>query len=152
MAWYRNLQFLNDWKSTIFELLAAPGALETLAKGGGRSHPPFGRVSGAAGAAQPPKMIDLQSLFFKFVLGLILFYPLMAAQPPRATRTRWGRRPPPFLDGQRTRSDLLHFGCCRGFAVLKSLVFRGLNGPLIPGSLEKMGGGVAPHLFRWVSR
>ncbi len=41
---------------------AAPGAPETLAKGGVRGPPPFGRASGAPGAAQTPKMTDFRSL------------------------------------------------------------------------------------------
>ena len=40
----------------------APGALETLQKGGGRGPPPFARVSGAPGAAQPPKISELRHL------------------------------------------------------------------------------------------
>ncbi len=44
------------------EVWAAPGAPETLAKGGGRSPPPSGMVSRAPGAAQIPKMTDLRSL------------------------------------------------------------------------------------------
>ncbi len=43
-------------------VLAAPGAPETLAKGGGRSPPPVGSVSGAPGATQTPKMIDFRPL------------------------------------------------------------------------------------------
>jgi hypothetical protein len=35
--------------------LGGPGGPETLAKGGGRSPPPYGRVSGTPGAAQTPK-------------------------------------------------------------------------------------------------
>ncbi len=53
------LELFKDWKSVICGVLRARGAPETLAKGGGRSLP---RVSGAPGAAQTPKMSDLQSL------------------------------------------------------------------------------------------
>ena len=56
------LDFFKDWKSVILGVWMAPGALETLQKGGGRSPPPFARVSGAPGAAQTPKMTDFQSL------------------------------------------------------------------------------------------
>ncbi len=45
----------------IFGVWVAPGALETLQKGGGRSPPPFASVSGVPGAAQTPKMIGFQS-------------------------------------------------------------------------------------------
>ncbi len=53
---------IKDWKSVIVGVWVAPGALETLQEGGGRSTPPFARVSGAPGAAQTPKMADFQSL------------------------------------------------------------------------------------------
>jgi hypothetical protein len=43
------------------ELWAAPGAPETIAKGGGRSPPPSGMVSRAPEAAQTPQMADLRS-------------------------------------------------------------------------------------------
>ena len=38
------LRIFKDWKSVIFGVWVAPGALETLQKGGGRSPPPFARV------------------------------------------------------------------------------------------------------------
>ena len=34
------LEFVKDWKSVILGVWVAPGALETLQKGGGRSPPP----------------------------------------------------------------------------------------------------------------
>ncbi len=46
-----------------FEVFRGPvGVLETLPKGGGRSPPPSGMVSGAPGAAQTPKMTEFQPL------------------------------------------------------------------------------------------
>jgi hypothetical protein len=48
-------KILKDRKSVSFGVWAAPGAPETLPKGGGRSPPPFGRASRALGAAQTPK-------------------------------------------------------------------------------------------------
>ena len=41
---------------------AAPGARETIPEGGGRSPSPFGRVSGAPGLAQTPKMMKFSRL------------------------------------------------------------------------------------------
>ncbi len=35
------LEFFKDWKSAIFGVWVAPGAPETLAKGGGLRPPPF---------------------------------------------------------------------------------------------------------------
>jgi hypothetical protein len=49
---------------------ATPGAPETLAKGGGRSPPPFGRASEAPGAAQTPKMTDFRPSLFKIFIAL----------------------------------------------------------------------------------
>ncbi len=49
---------MKDRKSVMLEVWATPGAPETLAKGGGRSPPPFERASGAPGAAQTRKMAD----------------------------------------------------------------------------------------------
>ncbi len=49
-------------KSAILGVWAAPGARETLPKGGGLRPPPFGRVSGAPGFIQTPKMADFKSL------------------------------------------------------------------------------------------
>ncbi len=63
---FKILEFFIDRKSVIFGVWVAPGALGTLAKGGGRSPPPFGRGSGAPGATQTPKMTDFPSLFFCF--------------------------------------------------------------------------------------
>ncbi len=45
----------KDCKSVMFRVWAAPGARETRQKGGGRSRPPFWRLSKAPGAAQSPK-------------------------------------------------------------------------------------------------
>ena len=59
---YKVLELVKDRKSVILAVWAAPGAPESLAKGKGRSPPPFGRVSGAPGAAQTPKMTDFRSL------------------------------------------------------------------------------------------
>ncbi len=65
---------------------AAPGAPETLQNDGGRSPPPFGRVSGAPGAAQTPKMTDFLSLVnFKFRYYRFLRYDSPGAMTaPRA--------------------------------------------------------------------
>ncbi len=52
----------NKIIEAIFGVWAAPGARETLQKGGGRSPPPFARVSGAPGAGQTPNMNDFESL------------------------------------------------------------------------------------------
>ncbi len=62
LAWLKILELFKDRKSVILGAWVAPGALETLQKGGGRSPPPFARVSGASGAAQTPKMTDLRPL------------------------------------------------------------------------------------------
>jgi hypothetical protein len=53
--------FVKDLKCVILEVWEAPGAPETLAKGGGLRPPPFARVSGATGAAQTPKMTNFKS-------------------------------------------------------------------------------------------
>jgi hypothetical protein len=50
--------FMDCWagrKSSMLGVWAAPGAREILPKGGGRSPPPFGRVSRSPGAAQTPQ-------------------------------------------------------------------------------------------------
>ncbi len=62
VLWHGNFDLFSDRKSVILGIWAAPGALEILPKGGGRSAPPFGRVFGAPGAAQTPKVTDLLSL------------------------------------------------------------------------------------------
>ncbi len=49
-------------QSAILGVWAAPGARETLQKGGGEAPHLFWRVSKALGAAQTPKMTDFQSL------------------------------------------------------------------------------------------
>jgi hypothetical protein len=46
--------------------LGGPGAPETLGRGRGRNPPPFGRVSGAPGAAQTPKMTGFRSIIIFF--------------------------------------------------------------------------------------
>ncbi len=56
------LDFVKCRKSVILGVWAAPGAPGTRAKGGVRSPPPFGRASGAPGAAQTPKMADFRSV------------------------------------------------------------------------------------------
>ena len=53
--------FLTDRKSSSFGVWAARGGRETFQKGGGRSHPPFWKVSRPPGAAQTPKIDDLRS-------------------------------------------------------------------------------------------
>ena len=65
VLWHENFNFFKDRKSAILGVWAAPGAPETLPKGGGLRPPPFGRVSGALGAAQTPNMADLRP-FTKF--------------------------------------------------------------------------------------
>ncbi len=45
-------------QSQISGVWKAPGAPETLPKGGARSPPPLGRVSGALRAVQTPNMDD----------------------------------------------------------------------------------------------
>ena len=57
-----NFHLFKDRKSVILGVWAAPGAPETLPKGGGLRPPPFARVAGAAGASQTPKMADFRSL------------------------------------------------------------------------------------------
>ncbi len=54
---WKILEFVEDRKSVILGVWAAPGAPETLLR-----PPPFGRRSEAPGAAQAPKMIDVQSV------------------------------------------------------------------------------------------
>ena len=51
--------FLVDQTSSIFGVWAALGALQTITNGGA---PPFGMVSGAAGAAQTPKIDMFRSI------------------------------------------------------------------------------------------
>ncbi len=60
LAGSKVFDFVKDRKSVILGVWAAPGAPETRSKGGGRSPPPFGRISGAPGAAQTPKMTDFR--------------------------------------------------------------------------------------------
>ncbi len=61
-GWLEIFNLFVDRKSVILGVWAAAGAPEILAKGGGRSPPPFGKVSGAPGAAQNPKMNDVRPL------------------------------------------------------------------------------------------
>jgi hypothetical protein len=56
--------FFGGRKSAILGVWAAPAAPGTLPKGGGLRPPPFGRVPGAAGAAQTPNMTDFRSFIF----------------------------------------------------------------------------------------
>jgi hypothetical protein len=49
-----NLKFVEGRKSVIFGVWSAPGAPETVPKGGGLRPPPFVRVSGALGKQAPP--------------------------------------------------------------------------------------------------
>ncbi len=49
---YKIIECLKDWKSVIFGVWVAPGAVETLQKGGGRRPSPFARVSKAPEATQ----------------------------------------------------------------------------------------------------
>ena len=53
--------FLADRRSSILGVRAAPGGRETFKKGGGRSPPPFWKVSRQPGAAQTPKINDIRS-------------------------------------------------------------------------------------------
>jgi hypothetical protein len=62
VLWAGKFTILKDRKSIILGVWAAPGAPETLAKGGGLRPPPVGKVSGAPGAAQTPKMTDFKPL------------------------------------------------------------------------------------------
>ncbi len=55
VLWHGNSKFVKGRKLVIFGVWAAPGAQETLPTGGGLRPSPFGRVSGAPGAAQTPK-------------------------------------------------------------------------------------------------
>ncbi len=57
-----HFQFFKDRKSAILGVWAAPGAPETIPLGGWLRPPPFGRVSGARGATQTPKMTEFRSL------------------------------------------------------------------------------------------
>ncbi len=50
----KSLKLFKGRESVMLGVWAAPGAPETLAQGGGRSPPPFGRVSGVPGPAQTP--------------------------------------------------------------------------------------------------
>ena len=59
---YKICELLKDRESVILGVWAAPGARETIPKGGGLGPPPFGRVSRAPGAAQTNKMSDFRSL------------------------------------------------------------------------------------------
>ncbi len=59
------LKQIKDRKSAIFGVWAGSGAPENRPKGGGRSPPPFGRVSGAPGAAPTLKMTDFRPLEYK---------------------------------------------------------------------------------------
>ena len=61
---YKILELLKGRRSIILGVWAAPGAPETLPKGGGLRPPPFARVPGAPGApraAQTPNVTDFRS-------------------------------------------------------------------------------------------
>ncbi len=60
----KDLEFVKDGKSVILAVWVASGALETLQKGGGAKPPTFLKGLRVPGAAQTPKMSDLQSLVF----------------------------------------------------------------------------------------
>jgi hypothetical protein len=64
----------------MFGVWVGPGAFETLQKGGGLRPPLFARVSGAPGAAQIPKITDLQSLFFLELLNQAKVQPRIGVQ------------------------------------------------------------------------
>ncbi len=111
----KTLEFVKDWKSAILGVWVAPGSWETLQKGGGRSPPPFARVSGAPGAAQTPKMTDFQSQILEFFnqakvqphccLSSVAFEWLvrLGSVSPEDFSTRRGRRgrPDPKIDVSR---------------------------------------------------
>ena len=61
MSHKNTYEFLTDRKSSILGVWAAPGGRETFQKGGGRSPPPFWRVSRPPGAAQTLKIYDFRS-------------------------------------------------------------------------------------------
>ncbi len=65
-----------------FRGLGGPGGPGTLAKGGGRSPPPFGGVSGAPGAAQTHKMADFRPLN-KFLIPSQSTAPSLTMRQPR---------------------------------------------------------------------
>jgi hypothetical protein len=71
----------EDLKSAILGVWAAPGARDTIPKGGGRSPPPFGRASGAPGATQTPKVADFRS--FKKLKNYLPQYSHVIACPCR---------------------------------------------------------------------
>ncbi len=55
-----NIIMKNYCKSSILGVETAPGAPETIQKGGGRRPLPFGMVLGAPGAVQTPKIDDIR--------------------------------------------------------------------------------------------
>ncbi len=80
------MKFVKGRKSVILGVWAAPGAPETLPKGGGLRPPPFARVSRGPGAAQTPKMTDFRSLrIFKF------YSYVQNAATPTHTRPKYSR-------------------------------------------------------------
>jgi len=54
--------FFTDLKSWILGVWASPGGRETLPNAGGRSPPPFWKVSRLAGAVKTPKIDDFRSV------------------------------------------------------------------------------------------
>jgi hypothetical protein len=62
VLWEVVFNFLRIEHRPFLEVWEAPGAPETLPKGGGLRPPPFARVSGGPGAAQTPKMTDFRLL------------------------------------------------------------------------------------------
>ncbi len=59
---YFVLDFFKDWNSVILGGLGGPGGPGDPSKRWGLRPTPFGRVSGAPGAAQTPKMTDFRDL------------------------------------------------------------------------------------------
>ena len=66
--------FLTDRRSSILGVWSPPGGRETFQKGGGR-RPHFWKVSRPPGAAQTPKIDDLQSVKKSYIknLGVCIF-------------------------------------------------------------------------------
>ncbi len=79
VLWEVFLFVVKGGNSVILEFWAAPGAPKALPKGGVLRPLPFGRVSGAPGAAQTPKLTDFRSLQ-KFSFNPRVF---MASRSPR---------------------------------------------------------------------
>ncbi len=85
-------QFFKDRNSVILGVWAAPGAPETLAKGGGLRPPPFARVSKSPGATQTLKITDFQSLIGFRIFNQAKVQPRYAPQNQFLSQTRqWPR-------------------------------------------------------------